>query len=110
MNIFSGMLGVEEAVAITAGRKCGRQGDYLAWEDAELTLTHPEFIHIGEVDQNELCNFNPIPRYIKKLSIGLTFSRQVPIQPEAGPPGGRIWLHQVPRQLSLRSKKPGGLQ
>ena len=52
VNLYSRFLDAEEAVAVTSGSLCGQKGDYLAWQDMELTLAGRESILQEEVRQS----------------------------------------------------------
>ena len=51
VNLYSRFLEEEEAVEVTSGSLCGQPGDYLAWQQMELTLTGKENILREEVSQ-----------------------------------------------------------
>ena len=69
LNFYGYFLSLEESVAITFGDKCGQQGDYLAWRDIKLALTSEKDISKTELDLGEICNHQPLHRFLYSPAI-----------------------------------------
>ena len=51
LNLYSRFLEEDEAVEVTSGSLCGQPGDYLAWQQMEMTMTGRDNILREEVSQ-----------------------------------------------------------
>ena len=58
VNIFSSVLPTETLKEMTAGNRCGEEGDYLAWSDMEWVL-HGE-AKLETIAMEELCEGGPM--------------------------------------------------
>jgi len=63
VNVYSKKLSNEDMKSITGGERCGEEGDYLAWSQAQWTIKG-NVTKVIEVEKSELCARNVTSKYI----------------------------------------------